>query len=48
MMMGYRDDLAGPTAVGAAFIMLGAGIAAALAWTRRQEQKQPQHQHPQR
>jgi hypothetical protein len=43
MMMGYRDDHAGPVAVGAGFFVLGAGIAGALAWTRRQQQQQPQH-----
>ena len=38
MMTGARDDNAGPIAVGAAFIALGAGIAVSLAWTRRQQQ----------
>jgi len=38
MMNGARDDNAGPIAVGAAFIVLGIGIAGSLAWTRRQQQ----------
>ena len=42
MMIGHRDDHAGPIAVGAGFFVLGAGIAAALAWTRRQQQAVPQ------
>ena len=40
MMAGQRDDNAGPIAVGVAFIVLGAGLAASLAWTRRQQQQQ--------
>ena len=39
MMAGYRDDYAGPVAVGAAFITLGAGTAGSLAWSRRQQQQ---------
>jgi len=41
MLARVRDDEAGPVAVGAAFIVLGVGLAASLAWTRRQ-QHQPQ------
>ena len=40
MMTGARDDNAGPIAVGAAFIVLGVGIAGSLAWTRRQQTAQ--------
>lgn len=39
MMLGHRDDHAGPIAVGAAFMTLGAATAGTLVWTRR-----PQHQ----
>jgi hypothetical protein len=38
MLTRMRDDEAAPIAVGAAFIVLGAGIAGSLAWTRRQPQ----------
>ena len=41
MVARMRDDEAGPIAVGAAFIVLGAGIAGSLAWTRRQQQQPP-------
>jgi hypothetical protein len=41
MMTGARDDNAGPIAVGAAFIVLGAGVAASLMWTRRQQPRTP-------
>ena len=43
MLMATRmdDDIAGPIAVGAAFIVLGAGLAGSLAWTRRQQQMPP-------
>ena len=41
MISRMRDDEAGPVAVGAAFIVLGAGIAGSLAWTRRQQQSPP-------
>ena len=44
MVTRMRDDEAGPIAVGAAFIVLGAGIAGALAWTRRQQQQMPPNQ----
>jgi hypothetical protein len=40
MMMGQRDDHAGPVAVGAAFIVFGAGLAGSLAWTRRRQPQQ--------
>ena len=40
MMAGYRDDYAGPVALGAGFITMVAGTAAALTWTRR---RQPNH-----
>ena len=40
MMMGHRDDHAGPIALGAAFMVLGAGVAASLSWTRRRQQQQ--------
>jgi hypothetical protein len=46
MMSNVRDDYAGPVAVGAAFIVLGVGIAASLAWTRRQQQIPAQQHHP--
>lgn len=36
MMAGKRDDHAGPVALGAASIVLGAGVAASLVWSRRQ------------
>jgi hypothetical protein len=41
MSDGWRDDYAGPVAVGAAFIVLGVGIAGSLVWTRRQQQQAP-------
>ena len=44
MVTRMRDDEAGPIAVGAALIVLGAGIAASLAWTRRQQQMPPNRQ----
>ena len=47
MIARVRDDEAGPVAVGAAFIILGVGIAGSLAWTRRQQQI-PQQQPPTR
>ena len=40
MMLGHRDDHAGPIAVGAGFITLAAGIAAALTWTRLRQSQQ--------
>ena len=46
MMSNVRDDYAGPVAVGAAFIVLGVGIAGSLAWTRRSQQIPSQQQHP--
>jgi hypothetical protein len=42
MMIGHRDDHAGPIAVGAGFFMLGLGIAGSLAWTRRPQNPQQQ------
>jgi hypothetical protein len=39
MVARMRDDEAGPIAVGAAFIVLGAGIAGSLVWTRRRQQQ---------
>ena len=35
MMLGQRDDHAGPIAVGLAFITLALGLAGTLFWTRR-------------
>ena len=44
MISNVRDDYAGPVAVGAAFVVLGLGIAGSLAWTRRSQQI-PSQQH---
>jgi len=43
MLARVRDDEAGPVAVGAAFIVLGVGLAGSLMWTRRQPQPLPQN-----
>jgi len=45
MIARMRDDEAGPVAVGAAFIVLGLGIAGSLAWTRRAQRIPPRQQH---
>jgi hypothetical protein len=44
MVTRVRDDEAGPVAVGAAFIILGVGIAGSLAWTRKQQAAPSQNQ----
>lgn len=41
MMARYRDDEAGPVAVGAAFIVLGGLLGASVVWSRRQQERQP-------
>ena len=41
MMLGHRDDHAGPIAVGVAFMVLGAALAAPLALSRREQRRNP-------